>query len=715
MDVPANLPTPQVSPRLNPFDSQDELVVPAPDSTRSSPATIAPGMGETTGTTFLSSNEDVGSVESTIQSFTPDGKIVYSSNFGGDFKTFKYDAVAGPTVKQNDLYSSNVKPIIDGVWEGYHGTVLAYGQTGSGKTYTMRGPEGASYTGDIPNDAGLIPRALKDLFDRAEGTDGENGDASFTISYLQIYCEMLHDMLGGEGEGGAPPLSIREKGGRVYVENLTSVPVKCVEEGLSVLQAGDAKRATASTLLNAHSSRSHAAMIFTVHRRQDKSKKVTVSNLVMVDLAGSERAKRSGAQFQQFEELKAINLSLSALGNCVSALAAGRNHVPFRDSKLTRLLQNSIGGTCGNSRTTLVVCTRPGADDGGETYSSLMFAHRASAVKVVAKLNEVVDYEKLYKDLISKKDNHEDEIHKLELEIAQLKTDLEKTTLKEESSSQQRDALSKRLASVEKGFQASLEAVGVVKGGDEGDTDIVGAIEAVSEKWQCEIESLQQEHARELETAKVKYDQKISAYRAAANSANFDQENVDHALEKERENHLDTLTNLKAVSDKLKENEKENSNRIAELLAELNEKNAIIEEHDAAMKTKENTHNKKISDLVDRLGELEVSSKERMTNMVSRESVLEMETLFSETIDKLVGRVNQLEASAKENKIMGEITNVGKKLEKSRDSNMDNQSRMLLEQMESNLNPYGIGAVGSNGAGRQMAPGGKVRVRKQAF
>ena len=339
--------------------------------------------------------------------------------------------------------------------------------------------------------------------------------------------------------------------------------------------------------------------------------------------------------------------------------------------------------------------------------------------QVVAKLNEVVDYEKLYKDLVSKKDSHEDEVHRHELEIAQLKTDLQKSREAEENSSQQRDALSKRLASVEKGFHASL---GAIDGNNAaGDNNIVEAIETVSEKWQCEIESLQQEHARELENCKIKFDQKLSAYRAAANSASFEQENVDQELEKERENHLDTLASLREATEKLKQGESESSNRIAELLAELNEKGAIIDEHDRAMKAKEKAHSQKISDLIERMEELEVTSKERNKNMVARESVLEMETLFSETIDKLVARVNQLEASAKENKIMGEISNVGKRVESSRNNNMDVKSRTLLEQMEANINPFGgvgSGGVGSGGVGGNngiMAPGGKIRVRKQAF
>jgi len=169
-----------------------------------------------------------------------------------------------------------------------------------------------------------------------------------------------------------------------------------------------------------------------------------------------------------------------------------------------------------------------------------------------------MDYEKLYKDLVSKNDVSDNEVHKLELQLATLKTQLETAKSDADDFSQQRDALSKKMESLEKGFHASLEAVG----GEEGEgADLIDAIETVSEKWQCEIESLQQEHCRELESAKIKFEQKLAAYKSAANSREFEQENVDHELLKERENHLETLKMYTTVSDKLKVNESENSNR----------------------------------------------------------------------------------------------------------------------------------------------------------
>ena len=244
-------------------------------------------------------------------------------------KNFKFSGCCGPTTSQEDVYTENVSDIVSGVMDGYHGTILAYGQTGSGKTYTMRGED--CDNNKATTNIGIIPRSLKDMFSFA---DKSSDEIKFSISYLQIYCEVIYDMLEN---GSQRPLSIREKDNRLYVENLTEVSVSSIDKCMDLIREGDRKRATASTNLNAHSSRSHAALIVTVTRRKQASSstKAIVSNLVMVDLAGSERAKQSGARFQQFEELKAINLSLSALGNCVSALAAQKQHVPYRDSKVS--------------------------------------------------------------------------------------------------------------------------------------------------------------------------------------------------------------------------------------------------------------------------------------------------------------------------------------------------------------------------------------------
>jgi kinesin family protein 5 len=253
------------------------------------------------------------------------------------------------------------------------------------------------------------------------------------VSYLQIYCEIVSDLLNPAGIAPAPTspdaatasttggetlqLSIREKGGRVFVEGLSRAPVTNMQDLVNVLARGDANRATAETNMNATSSRSHAALMVSILMPEAAAVAAATaasgngasasassssskpapgaatfreSLLVLVDLAGSERATASaGRQHLRLEEAKAINLSLSALGNCMSALAECRKHVPYRDSKLTRLLQGSLGG---GARTSVMVNIAPGVDDTGEVLNALRFAARASKVKVVAKVRDVIQF-----------------------------------------------------------------------------------------------------------------------------------------------------------------------------------------------------------------------------------------------------------------------------------------------------------------------------------
>jgi hypothetical protein len=250
-------------------------------------------------------------------------------------------------------------------------------------------------------DAGVIPRALARLV--AARDAAPPGAITLTFSAVQIYCEMLHDLLDPHASAA---LSIRDGSGApgngggsgVFVQGLSRHPLPSVAAGLQLLRRSDATRAVAATLLNATSSRSHAAYLVHVERRgtapgASRAPTLLAATLTLVDLAGSERVKRSGVQHQALEETKAINLSLSALGNCVASLAQGRDHVPFRDSKLTRLLSQSLGG---NARTSLLVALAPGADSSGDNLSSLQFASRAGQVKCGAVRNERVDYAQLY-------------------------------------------------------------------------------------------------------------------------------------------------------------------------------------------------------------------------------------------------------------------------------------------------------------------------------
>ena len=347
---------------------------------------------------------------SCLDEWSADGRVVYRKPGASpeSARAFQFSGVFGPEATQADVYAACAADVVAAAAAGYNGTVVAYGQTGAGKTHTMRGVEAPGKA--LHADAGVVPRALRDLF-AAQGAAARDGvELSVSVSYVQIYCEALLDLLDPSSAGN---LSIRERpahaGGGVFVEGLARVPAESAEAAWDLLAAGDARRATAATSRNAASSRSHACFLVHVERRPRLGPRGTSgdvpprrSTLTLVDLAGSERAAAVAGKPQRLEECKAINASLAALGNCVAALAKGRPHVPYRDSKLTRLLSASLGGA---ARTSLVAALVPGGDAGGESRSTLEFAGRAARVAVRAAPAEVaVDYEALHAEAAARVD-----------------------------------------------------------------------------------------------------------------------------------------------------------------------------------------------------------------------------------------------------------------------------------------------------------------------
>jgi kinesin family protein 5 len=317
-----------------------------------------------------------------------DGRSLVLHRNGGDVhhhhaSDFSFDGVLGPEASQVDVYDIAAKQAVNDVLRGYNATLMAYGMTGAGKTFTL---------GSIHPDAvGIIPRAFGDIFDFVQADPAHA--YTVTFSYLQIYCEQMQDLLSPDSGDN---LSIREGAAGVYVPNLKQIEVTSLEDCLQLLQIGARNRNVAFTALNAHSSRSHAVVIATVIRRPlvtpaGRAPRVNVGKLYMVDLAGSERLKKSKSTGQRASEAKAINLSLTTLGMCVSARASGTAaHIPFRDSKLTRLLQESLGG---NARTSLVVAVADAAEHAEETLQALQFGSRAMRVVTQAKINECPEFD----------------------------------------------------------------------------------------------------------------------------------------------------------------------------------------------------------------------------------------------------------------------------------------------------------------------------------
>lgn len=275
---------------------------------------------------------------------------------------------------------------------GYNATIFAYGQTSSGKTYTM---EGASI--DDPELRGIIPRTATEIFSNVLAAD-ENLEFIVKVSYIEIYMERIRDLL--DPYKSKVNLQVREDVQRgIFVEGMTEVCVTSDDELLATMRAGAMNRAVAATGMNEGSSRSHSVFMVTLYQRHLATQATKAGTLYLVDLAGSEMVRKTGASGRQLEEAKTINKSLSALGMVINALTdAGATHVPYRDSKLTRVLQESLGG---NARTALIINVSPSSYNTAETLSTLRFGNRAKAIKNKAVVNEQRSVEE-YKALLAK-------------------------------------------------------------------------------------------------------------------------------------------------------------------------------------------------------------------------------------------------------------------------------------------------------------------------
>ncbi|KRZ33759.1 Kinesin heavy chain [Trichinella pseudospiralis] len=295
-------------------------------------------------------------------------------NLGG--KVYSFDRVFKPNISQEEVYLASAYPIVKDVLSGYNGTIFAYGQTSSGKTFTMEG-----VIGD-PDYQGIIPRIVSDIFNHIYSME-ENLEFHIKISYFEIYMDRIRDLL----DVTKTNLVVHEDKNRVpYVKGCSERFVSSPEEVLDTIEEGKANRHIAVTNMNEHSSRSHSVFLINIRQENVETQKKLSGKLYLVDLAGSEKVSKTGAEGTILDEAKNINKSLSALGNVISALAEGtKSHVPYRDSKLTRILQESLGG---NARTTIVICCSPASFNEGETKSTLLFGARAKTINNVVQVNE---------------------------------------------------------------------------------------------------------------------------------------------------------------------------------------------------------------------------------------------------------------------------------------------------------------------------------------
>lgn len=319
--------------------------------------------------------------------------------------TFTFDQVFDTDSTQVDVYNATAKPLVESALRGYNCTCFVYGQTGTGKTFSMEGvPGDAEY-------AGIIPRVMNDIFDGIQNMQAEL-EFIVRVSYIEIYLEKIRDLL----EPTSNNLSVRESRERgVWVAGATEVCCASADEMMDIMRLGGANRVISSTRMNNDSSRSHSVFITTIEQRNVATGSTRSGKLFLVDLAGSEKIGKTHAKGQTLKEAQHINKSLSALGSVMNALTSGQAnaHIPYRDSKLTRLLQDSLGG---NSETTLLVCGSCSSYNSEETVSTLRFGTRAKSIKNKPKVNEEKTVAE-FKLLVAEKDK---QIAALEAQLKQL-------------------------------------------------------------------------------------------------------------------------------------------------------------------------------------------------------------------------------------------------------------------------------------------------------
>ncbi|MCO5558636.1 hypothetical protein L7F22_012222 [Adiantum nelumboides] len=343
-------------------------------------------------------------------------EVAVSQNIAGKQldRVFTFDKVFGPQSQQKDLYDQAIVPIVNEVLEGFNCTIFAYGQTGTGKTYTMEGGGRNSRNGELPSEAGVIPRAIKQIFDTLEL---QNAEYSVKVTFLELYNEETTDLLAPEDisrvmDDKKKPLSLMEDGkGGVIVRGLEEVIVTNSVEIFNLLDRGSSKRRTAETLLNKQSSRSHSIFSITIHIKEptpEGEELIKCGKLNLVDLAGSENICRSGAREGRAREAGEINKSLLTLGRVITSLVEHLGHVPYRDSKLTRLLRDSLGG---RTKTCIIATVSPSVHCLEETLSTLDYAQRAKSIKNKPEVNQKLMKTTLIKELYGEIDRLKSELH----------------------------------------------------------------------------------------------------------------------------------------------------------------------------------------------------------------------------------------------------------------------------------------------------------------
>ncbi|XP_045473504.1 kinesin-like protein KIF3A [Harmonia axyridis] len=352
----------------------------------------------------LNENESLGNAKGTIEINKEEGTILLNNSEYREFeKLFRFHQVFPEESSQMEIYHTVAAPIVDTVLKGYNGTIFAYGQTGSGKTYTMVGEHSPKEL------QGIIPHSFSQIFTQI-ASSVEQKSFVVTATFLEIYNEEIRDLLSVNTNKKLVIHDHKTHGS--FVKNLSGFTVNSIEELKKLFIRGNKNRTTKSNTVNVSSSRSHAIFTIMIESKNHKSNVTTFGKLNFVDLAGSERLSRTKVTGDMLKEASHINLSLSVLGNVISSLVDGKSsHIPYRNSKLTRLLQDSLGG---NSKTAMVATLSLAEIDYDESVCTLRYASRVRYIKNYVSANKkndglIASFEKQIQELQSRVQDIQDE------------------------------------------------------------------------------------------------------------------------------------------------------------------------------------------------------------------------------------------------------------------------------------------------------------------
>ncbi len=359
---------------------------------------------------------------------------------------YAFDRVFDSTASQTDVFSETCKPLLDGILNGYNASVFAYGATGCGKTHTISG---------TPQDPGLIFLTMKELYNRIQDAR-DDSDVHIRLSYLEIYNETIRDLLSAEPTPPGSGLALREDANnRISVVGITELVPESPESVLEYIQEGNLRRTMSPTEANAVSSRSHAVLQINVTqkpRTASMTEQTTSASLNIIDLAGSERASATRNNGARMKEGANINKSLLALGNCINALCQSggvRKHVPYRNSKLTRLLKFSLGGNC---KTVMVVCISPSSAHYEETHNALKYANQAKNIRTKVSRN-MINVDRHVAQYVQA-------IHELKEENERLRTKLqERGSLESAAEKRKRAEMGREVDDAKKRMRESTDSV----------------------------------------------------------------------------------------------------------------------------------------------------------------------------------------------------------------------------------------------------------------